>query len=67
MDLDFNKMQGLIPAIIQDACTKNALMLGFMNQEAAYDKTVELGKVTFYSRTKKRLWAKGEESGNIDR
>lgn len=42
-------------------------MLGFMNQEAAYDKTVELGKVTFYSRTKKRLWAKGEESGNIDR
>lgn len=64
MDLDFNKMQGLIPAIIQDARTKNVLMLGFMNQEA-YNKTVELGKVTFYSRTKKRLWTKGEESGNF--
>lgn len=64
MSLDFNKMQGLIPAIIQDARTKNVLMLGFMNQEA-YDKTVELGKVTFYSRTKKRLWTKGEESGNF--
>lgn len=64
MSLDFNKMQGLIPAIIQDARTKNVLMLGFMNQEA-YGKTVELGKVTFYSRTKKRLWTKGEESGNF--
>ncbi len=64
MDLDFDKMQGLIPAIIQDARTKNVLMLGFMNQEAL-DKTVELGKVTFYSRTKKRLWTKGEESGNF--
>ncbi len=64
MDLDFNKMQGLIPAIIQDARTKNVLMLGFMNQDA-YNKTVELGKVTFYSRTKNRLWTKGEESGNF--
>lgn len=64
MDLDFNKMQGLIPAIIQDARTKNVLMLGFMNKEA-YDKTLEIGKVTFYSRTKNRLWTKGEESGNF--
>lgn len=64
MSLDFDKMQGLIPAIIQDARTKNVLMLGFMNKEA-YDKTLEIGKVTFYSRTKQRLWTKGEESGNF--
>ena len=64
MDLNFDKMQGLIPAIIQDARTKNVLMLGFMNKEA-YDKTLEIGKVTFYSRTKQRLWTKGEESGNF--
>lgn len=64
MKIDFDKMGGLVPAIIQDAKTKNVLMLGYMNQEA-YDKTVELGKVTFYSRTKKRLWTKGEESGNF--
>ncbi len=64
MNLDFDKMQGLIPAIIQDARTKNVLMLGFMNKEA-YDKTLEIGKVTFYSRTKQRLWTKGEESGNF--
>ncbi len=63
MNLDFNKMQGLVPAIIQDYRTKNVLMLGFMN-ENAYNKTVETGKVTFFSRTKKRLWTKGEESGN---
>ena len=63
MNIDFNKMQGLVPAIIQDARTKNVLMLGFMN-EAAYNKTVEIGKVTFFSRTKNRLWTKGEESGN---
>ena len=62
--IDFNKMQGLVPAIIQDAKTKNVLMLGFMNEEA-YNKTLELGKVTFYSRTKQRLWTKGEESGNF--
>ena len=48
-------MGGLVPAIIQDDKTKNVLMLGYMNQEA-YDKTVETGKVTFYSRTKQRLW-----------
>ncbi len=64
MSLDFNKMQGLIPAIIQDSRTKNVLMLGFMNEDA-YKKTIELGKVTFFSRTKNRLWTKGEESGNF--
>ena len=60
--LDFEKMNGLIPAIIQDNTTNKVLMLGFMNEEA-YLKTKETGKVTFYSRTKKRLWTKGEESG----
>ena len=64
MDLDFNKMDGLIPAIIQDNTTSKVLMLGFMNKEA-YEKTVESGKVTFFSRTKNRLWTKGEESGNF--
>ncbi len=64
MSLDFNKMQGLIPAIIQDSRTKNVLMLGFMNEDA-YKKTIESGKVTFFSRTKNRLWTKGEESGNF--
>lgn len=64
MKLDFNKMQGLVPAIIQDNRTLNVLMLGFMNEEA-YNKTVETGKVTFFSRTKNRLWTKGEESGNF--
>ena len=62
--LNFEKMNGLIPAIIQDNSTQKVLMLGFMNQEA-YEKTQETGKVTFYSRTKKRLWTKGEESGNF--
>ncbi len=61
--LDFNKMDGLVPAIIQDADTAKVLMLGFMNEEA-YNKTVETGLVTFYSRTRQRLWTKGEESGN---
>jgi len=64
MNIDFDKMQGLVPAIIQDSRTKNVLMLGFMNREA-YDQTVETGKVTFFSRTKKRLWTKGEQSGNF--
>lgn len=62
--LDFSKLNGLIPAIIQDARTKNVLMLGFMNEEA-YQKTIGTGKVTFFSRTKQRLWTKGEESGNF--
>ena len=64
MELDFEKMNGLIPAIIQDDYTQKVLMLGFMNEEA-YKKTVETGKVTFFSRTKNRLWTKGEESGNF--
>ena len=58
MKLDFDKMGGLIPAIIQDNCTGKVLMLGFMNKEA-YDKTQEIGKVTFFRRTKNRLWTKG--------
>jgi phosphoribosyl-ATP pyrophosphohydrolase/phosphoribosyl-AMP cyclohydrolase len=61
--LNFDKMGGLIPAIIQDADTAKVLMLGFMNEEA-YRKTVDTGLVTFFSRTKNRLWTKGEESGN---
>lgn len=65
MKIDFNKnTDGLIPAIIQDASTKNVLMLGYMNQEAI-DKTQETKKVTFFSRSKQRLWTKGEESGNF--
>lgn len=64
MDLDFGKMNRLVPAIIQDNYTQKVLMLGFMNEEA-YNKTVETGKVTFFSRTKNRLWTKGEESGNF--
>jgi phosphoribosyl-ATP pyrophosphohydrolase/phosphoribosyl-AMP cyclohydrolase len=65
MELNFNKLTGdIIPAIIQDNNTGKVLMLGFMNREA-YDKTVESGKVTFFSRSKKRLWTKGEESGNF--
>ena len=64
MEIDFEKMNGLVPAIVQDATTKNVLMLGFMNKEA-YDKTIEIKKVTFYSRTRKCLWTKGEESGHF--
>ena len=64
MNLDFDKMDGLVPAIIQDNITQKVLMLGFMNQ-AAFEKTQEIGKVTFFSRTKNRLWTKGEESGNF--
>jgi phosphoribosyl-ATP pyrophosphohydrolase/phosphoribosyl-AMP cyclohydrolase len=64
MNLDFEKTGGLIPAIIQDASTSKVLMLGYMNEEAL-TKTQENGKVTFYSRTKQRLWTKGEESGNF--
>ena len=64
MELDFEKMNGLIPAIIQDNYTQKVLMLGFMNKEA-YEKTMETGKVTFFSRTKNRLCTKGEESGNF--
>jgi phosphoribosyl-AMP cyclohydrolase / phosphoribosyl-ATP pyrophosphohydrolase len=64
MNIDFNKYaDGLVPAIVQDAQTKNVLMLGFMNQ-AAVDATLSLQKVTFFSRSKNRLWTKGEESGH---
>lgn len=63
MKIDFEKLGGLVPAIIQDAKTKNVLMLGFMNQES-YEKTVETKKVTFWSRTRNTLWTKGETSGN---
>lgn len=64
IEIDFEKMGGLVPAIIQDADTAKVLMLGFMNREA-YEKTLETGKVTFFSRTRQRLWTKGEESGNF--
>ena len=64
MNIDYNKNEnGLVSAIIQDVKTNKVLMLGYMNEEA-YTKTVETGKVTFFSRTKSRLWTKGEESGN---
>ena len=65
MNIDFNKNKdGLVPAIIQDATTKNVLMLGYMNEEAL-KKTQDAKLVTFFSRTKNRLWTKGEESGNV--
>jgi phosphoribosyl-ATP pyrophosphohydrolase/phosphoribosyl-AMP cyclohydrolase len=62
MKIDFDKMQGLVPAIIQDSAG-GVLMLGFMNREA-YEKTLAIGYVTFYSRTRNELWTKGETSGN---
>ena len=64
MEIDFNKCNGLVPAIIQDANTRNVLMLGYMNKEA-YDKTLATGKVTFWSRSRNCLWTKGETSGNF--
>lgn len=64
MNIDFSKLNGLVPAVIQDDQTRKVLMLGFMNEEALL-KTKETGLVTFYSRTKQRLWTKGEESGNF--
>ena len=64
MKIDFEKMGGLVPAIVQDAVTKNVLMLGFMNEEA-YQKTLETKHVTFWSRTRQTLWTKGETSGNF--
>jgi phosphoribosyl-ATP pyrophosphohydrolase/phosphoribosyl-AMP cyclohydrolase len=63
IEIDFQKMMGLAPAIVQDAATGEVLMLGFMNREA-YDKTLRTGYVTFYSRTRNELWTKGETSGN---
>ena len=64
MDIDFEKSGGLVPAIIQDADTKTVLMLGYMNKEA-YEKTIATGLVTFYSRSRKCLWTKGETSNNF--
>lgn len=64
MTIDFQKSGGLVPAIIQDRLTSKVLMLGYMNEEA-FAKTQESGQVTFFSRTKNRLWTKGEESGNF--
>jgi phosphoribosyl-AMP cyclohydrolase len=62
MELDFEKENGLIPAIVQDAANGEVLMLGFMNREA-FARTTETGLVTFYSRSRKKLWTKGESSG----
>jgi phosphoribosyl-ATP pyrophosphohydrolase/phosphoribosyl-AMP cyclohydrolase len=64
MDINLDKMQGLIPAIIQDADTRQVLMLGYMNKEA-YDITIKTGKVTFWSRSRQTIWTKGETSGNF--
>ncbi len=63
-NINFSKSDGLVPCIVQDATTNRVLMLGFMNQEA-YEKTIREKKVTFFSRTKQRLWTKGETSGNF--
>lgn len=64
MNIDFEKKNGLVPAIIQDNTTRNVLMLGYMNREA-YEKTLATGKVTFWSRSRNCLWTKGETSGNF--
>ena len=64
MDLDFAKLDGLIPAIVQDAQTGEVLMLGFMNEQA-YAETRATGAVTFYSRSRGKLWRKGEQSGHV--
>ena len=62
--LDFTKLDGLLPAVVKDAATKRVLMVGFMN-EAAWHKTLESGNVTFYSRSRNKLWMKGESSGHV--
>ncbi len=64
MNIDFDKGNGLVPVIVQDALTKKVLMLGYMNEEAL-SKTLDSGLITFYSRSKGRLWTKGESSGNF--
>jgi phosphoribosyl-AMP cyclohydrolase len=63
MEIDFDKMQGLAPAVVQDAATGELLMVGFMNREAL-ETSLRTGFVTFYSRTRQKLWTKGEISGN---
>lgn len=62
-ELDFDKCGGLIPAVVQDASDSEVLMVGFMNQEA-FDRTLSGGYITFFSRTRQKLWTKGESSGN---
>ena len=64
MNLNFSKLDGLLPAIIQDAQSGEVLMLGFMNQEA-WEKTCHTGRVHYFSRTRQKLWCKGETSGNV--
>ncbi|HLT73508.1 MAG TPA: bifunctional phosphoribosyl-AMP cyclohydrolase/phosphoribosyl-ATP diphosphatase HisIE [Ohtaekwangia sp.] len=64
LNIDFSKLDGLVPCVVQDAQTKVVLMVGFMNQEA-FEKTILEKRVTFYSRSKQRLWTKGETSGNF--
>jgi phosphoribosyl-ATP pyrophosphohydrolase/phosphoribosyl-AMP cyclohydrolase len=64
LNINFTKLNGLVPCIVQDASTSKVLMLGFMNEEA-YQKTVQDKRVTFFSRSKQRLWTKGETSGNF--
>jgi len=64
MELDFTKMGGLVPAIIQDAETNKVLMLAYMDKNA-WEKTLETGKTWFYSRSRDKYWMKGEESGNV--
>jgi phosphoribosyl-AMP cyclohydrolase len=64
MELDFAKLDGLIPAVIQDAATRRVLMVGFMNEDA-FARTRETGNVTFFSRSRNRLWTKGETSGHF--
>ncbi len=63
MTIDFEKMEGLVPGIVQDAATGEVLMVGFLNQ-TSYQRTLDTGYVTFWSRTRQKLWAKGETSGN---
>ena len=64
MDLNFNKSDGLIPAIVQDAETKDVLMLAYMNRES-WEATLKSGKATFWSRSRQKLWLKGESSGHV--
>jgi phosphoribosyl-ATP pyrophosphohydrolase/phosphoribosyl-AMP cyclohydrolase len=64
MTIDFQKLNGLVPAVVQDAATNRVLMVGFMN-EAAYQRTIDTKKITFFSRTRNTLWTKGETSGNF--
>lgn len=64
LDLDFDKMQGILPAVLQDSDSGEVLMLGFMNREALA-KTLRTGHATFFSRTRNQLWTKGETSGNV--